>query len=205
MINKIKETREKEIKAEELKKEMEEQSKVIKKNIIDTLKDVNDGSIRTQRDEKTGGILGVTGGKYIQKLVYIGGYPVMLTGKNEEELKQDEKDAKQFLVEHNRSLGLGIRDVAVAEDLIDAEIIPDEQIETEIGTLFILYNEKIIMDTEGNTVVDLKDIPDKLSKETIKKLLLERLCSHKESNLDDDDDESNNSDESTNILGLLRL
>lgn len=174
----IKENREKELrtKAEELK--AKELADVKEKTIIETMQDVKDGKVRSVADDK-GHPTFVAGGKYLQKMVLINGMPCMCTGKDEEELEADIQAAKVYAAEHGNSACRMLKDLTVAEELVEAGLVPNKEFKVGCKTYFIFYKERIAMDSEGNTVADLSDIEDNLSNATIELLLTERVKNRK--------------------------
>lgn len=148
---------------------------VKRKNILETKTDVEDGKARLIRDEFDN-IVGASGGKYLQKLVYIAGIPTMITGKNEAELEKDYADALRFAAEHGNNPIKMIEDVRVASELIEAEIEPDEElIDSDGKHYFLIMKERLIMDSEGNTVIDASDVKGHFDDVAMKEFLKERF------------------------------
>ena len=117
---------------------------------------------------------GIEGDGLLHEKVVICGMLCDCVGRTEEELEADKKAAENCAKAHGLNI---LRDVDVAEQLVEADFKKEdlEQIEHAGGTYLLSYEGKYIMDLEGNTVVSLDDIPDSLSKETVKMLLVERL------------------------------
>lgn len=174
----IKENREKELRAKVEEAKAKELADVKEKSIIETMDDVKAGKVKSVADER-GVPTFVAGGKYLQKMVVINGMPCMCTGKDEEELEADIQSAKVYAAEHGNCAHRMLKDLTIAEELVEANLVPNKEIKIGCKTYFIFYNEKIAMDSEGNTVADLSDITDKLSNETIDILLTERVKNRK--------------------------
>ena len=148
---------------------------VQEKTILETKKDIEDGKAHLIKDEK-GNIIGANGGKYIQKLVLIKGMPVFISGRNEAELEKDYEDAVRFAAEHGNCPSRMMKDVQIATELIEAELEPDEELIAPNGRhYFLLMNERVIMDSEGKNVIDMKDIKTKMDDSVAKEFLKERF------------------------------
>ena len=181
-MNTIKMNREAEAQEKELQN-------IKEKGIVETQKDVENGELRTQRNED-GQVLGVNGGKYLQRMIIVAGIPCMITGKDEAELKEDEQKARIFAKEHGNNPYYMQEDVRIAEDLEEADVEPDEELEMYDKRYLLVYKDRIIMDTEGHTVANLDDIPEELSDATIKTLLTERLQKYAEEKEDEEQDDT---------------
>lgn len=120
---------------------------------------------------------GKQGDGLFHRVVIINGYPCDCAGATEKELEEDIEAAQEYAKRHSK--GSVIRDLEVAEELVEAEYDQKdlEQLELPSGkTVFLCYSGKYVMDTEGKPVADLDDLTSPLTKEDTKKLLWERAC-----------------------------
>lgn len=115
-------------------------------------------------------------GKY-HKMLTIGGLQCECVGATPEELEADIVAAKKYAQAHSE--GSILRDIDVAEQLVDAEYnkkdLEEYKSEANNDRYLICYDGNYIMDLDGNTQVTLEDLTSKLSREDVKKLLIERL------------------------------
>jgi len=115
------------------------------------------------------------------KTVYIGGIPCDCVGHTPEELEQDIAAAEDYYKKHSK--GSVIRDIDVAEQLVDAEYHQEdlEQITGSNGRSYLIsYDGNYVMDLDGTTMATLEDLKASsiLSREDVKTLLVERLEAH---------------------------
>ena len=124
---------------------------------------------------------GINGDRLLHKVITLNGHKVECVGQNEEEINAAVEAAEIYCQEHPVHF---IRDLDLAEQLKEAGLKAKdlEQVTVEKVDYIIIYPEASVMDLTGCTVTDkngkkvnLSDIKDKLSRETIKILLLERL------------------------------
>lgn len=117
---------------------------------------------------------GITGDGLLHKTVMINGKSCDCVGATEEELEADIKAAENYAKAHGANI---LRDPDIGEQLVDAEYARDdlEQIEINGRTYVLCYSGKYIMDLQGNTLVSLDDIKEKLGRESIKIILIDRL------------------------------
>lgn len=117
---------------------------------------------------------GIEGDGLLHQVLSIGGMSCECVGATEEELQADIKAAENYAKAHGHNI---LRDIDIAEQLVDAEYEKEdlEQVEANGNTYLISYKEKRVMNLDGTTAVNLEDIKDKLSKETVKTILVERL------------------------------
>ena len=117
---------------------------------------------------------GIEGDGLLHKIVMIGGKQCDCVGATEEELAEDIKKAENYAKAHGMNI---LRDIDIAEQLVDAEYKKEdlEQIEVKGITYLISYGEKRVMRLDGTTVVDLGNITSTLSKEDIKTILMDRM------------------------------
>ncbi len=164
-IMSIKETREQMKKQQEAaaeaaaakaeKEAWEQYLKDAKQNtILDDVKALQDKDVQIVKDAK-GKKYGVSGGKYIQKVVMIGGYPCIITGANDEELKEDEERAKKYIAAHGGSMNKMQNDIYLADEIIEAGINIEEEVEIN-GRKYFIINKIELMDATGKTVASLE-------------------------------------------------
>ena len=117
---------------------------------------------------------GITGDQLLHRTLTIGGIQCECVGATEEELEADIKAAENYAKAHPHNM---LRDTDVAEQLIDAEYKQAdlEQIEVNGKTYLISYAENRVMNLDGTTAVNLDDIPEKLSRASMKTILVDRL------------------------------
>ena len=117
---------------------------------------------------------GIEGDGLLHKTVIINGMRCDCVGATEEELAEDIKKAENYAKAHGSNI---LRDIDIAEQLVDAEYKKEdlEQIEVHGATYLISYSEKRVMRLDGTTVVNLDNISSTLSKEDIKTILMERM------------------------------
>lgn len=111
-------------------------------------------------------------GRYITKVVYIYGAPVLTWGHTEEERAEDEIKARICYAK----LRNGSRwDVLTAEELIEAGLKPTKEFEKN-GTRYIYFADQSCARTySGVKVADISDIKDKLSVDVAIELLKARI------------------------------
>lgn len=164
-------------------------------------------------------------GKY-HKTVTIAGLQCECVGATPEELEADILAAKKYAQAHSK--GCILRDIDIAEQLVDAEYskkdLEEYKSEANNGRYLICYDGNYIMDLNGNTKVSLEDLTSKLSKEDAKKLLIERLENVIKEELEaeaeyedddeyyddddeyyDEDDDDDDSDSGAIITGIFTL
>jgi len=138
---------------------------------------------------------GIQGDGMLHKVLRIEGAMNMLCdccGRTEEELNADIKAAENYAKAHGCHI---IRDIDVAEQLVDAEYTKEdlEQIEVYGITYLISYSEKRAMDLQGNTVESLDGYTSNFTKEDVKSLLVrllsERVVEVEDEEYDDEYDE----------------
>ena len=139
----------------------------------------NGGTIAAKTQEELAAIKareesGIQGDQLLHKRVVINGIPCDCVGATEEELEADIRAAENYVKAHPTNM---LRDTDVAEQLLDADYKQAdlEQVEVKGKTYLISYSEKRVMKLDGTTAVNLEDIPEKLSKATIKTILVDRL------------------------------
>ena len=124
---------------------------------------------------------GINGDQLLHKVITLNGHKVECVGQNEEEINASVEAAETYCQEHPVHF---IRDLDLAEQLKEAGLKAKdlEQVTVEKVDYIIIYPESSVMDLTGCTVTDkngkkvnLSDIKDKLSRATVKILLLERL------------------------------
>lgn len=118
---------------------------------------------------------GISGDGLLHKKVTIGGMSCDCVGATEEELEADIKAAENYAKAHGANI---LRDIDIAEQLVEAEYNQEdlEQVQDSDGDTYMLcYSGRYIMDLKGNTIVNLEDIPEELSRDSIKRILVERL------------------------------
>lgn len=117
---------------------------------------------------------GIEGDGLLHKTVTIDGKQCDCVGATEEELEEDIKAAENYAKAHGANI---LRDIDIAEQLTEAEYSKDdlEQIDVNGSTYMLCYSGKYIMDLSGNTVANLDDIEDKLSRSSVKTILIDRL------------------------------
>ena len=117
---------------------------------------------------------GIEGDGLLHKILVIGGMRCDCVGATEEELAEDIKKAENYAKAHGLNV---LRDIDIAEQLVDAEYQKEdlEQIEVKGIVYLISYSEKRVMRLDGTTVVDLDNISSTLSKEDIKTILMDRM------------------------------
>ena len=133
---------------------------------------------------------GIEGDGMLHQLLVIGGMPCDCCGRTEEELQADIRAAEEYAKAHGYHI---IRDIDVAEQLVDAEYVKEdlEQVEVNGITYIISYGEKRAMDLAGNTVETLDNLNSDISREDVKALLLRLLATHVvevDDDYDDDED-----------------
>ena len=122
---------------------------------------------------------GIHGDGLLHKMVTINGKSIPCVGASEKEIDADIKSIEVYSKEHPTEPR---RDLTVATMLKEAgyKSANLEQIAVEGKDYLLVYEglegeKNLVMDLEGNSIVSLQDIPDELCRETVKKLLLERL------------------------------
>lgn len=148
---------------------------------------------------------GIEGDELLHKTVYILGMPCDIHGKNEAELEADLKAAEEAAYAHKWHMA---RDVIEAEALnADGYTEKDgKEITVRGRTCLILWDEqRVIMAGSHETLIDLGDKDElgndaaKLSKESIEKILVEKLNKKFEeedaSSYDEYEDDWNDNDE----------
>lgn len=122
---------------------------------------------------------GIHGDGLLHKMVTINGKSIPCVGASEKEIDADIKSIEVYSKEHPTEPR---RDLTVATMLKEAgyKSANLEQIAVEGKDYLLVYEglegeKNLVMDLEGNSIVSLQDIPDELRRETVKKLLLERL------------------------------
>ena len=116
---------------------------------------------------------GIEGDGLLHQIVVIEGHQCECVGATEEELAKDIEKAENYVKAHGKNI---IRDIDIAEQLADAGYAKEnlEQVEVKGKTEIIAYDEKRIMDLQGNTVANVEDIEDELSRKSVKTILVER-------------------------------
>lgn len=139
----------------------------------------NGGTIAAKTQEELDAIKeresrGITGDQLLHRVVTINGLQCECVGATEEELEADIRAAENYAKAHPGNM---LRDTDVAEQLIDAEYKKEdlEQVEVNGKTYLVSYAEKRVMNLDGTTVVNLDDIPEKLSRASMKTILVDRL------------------------------
>lgn len=139
----------------------------------------NGGTIAAKTQEELDAIKeresrGITGDQLLHRTVTIGGISCDCVGATEEELEADIRAAENYAKAHPENM---LRDTDIAEQLIDAEYKKEdlEQIEIKGKTYLISYAENRVMNLDGTTAVNLDDIPEKLSRASMKAILVDRL------------------------------
>ena len=117
---------------------------------------------------------GIEGDQLLHKIVTINGQRCDCVGATEEELEADIRAAENFAKAHPHNM---LRDLDTAEQLIDADYKAKnlEQVEVNGKTYLVSYEENRVMNLDGTTAVNLDDIPEKLSRASMKTILVERL------------------------------
>ena len=117
---------------------------------------------------------GIEGDQLLHKVVVINGIRCECVGATEEELEADIKAAENYAKAHPTNM---LRDTDVAEQLLDAEYKKEdlEQVEVNGKTYLVSYKEKRVMNLDGTTAANLEDIPEELSRASIKTILVDRL------------------------------
>ena len=117
---------------------------------------------------------GIQGDQLLHKVVVINGISCECVGATEEELEADIKAAENYAKAHPTHM---FRDTDIAEQLLDAEYKQEdlEQVEVNGETYLISYAEKRVMNLDGTTAVNLEDIPENLSRASMKTILVDRL------------------------------
>lgn len=117
---------------------------------------------------------GIEGDQLLHKVVVINGISCECVGATEEELEADIKAAENYAKAHPTHM---LRDTDVAEQLLDAEYKKEdlEQVEVNGKTYLVSYKEKRVMNLDGTTAANLEDIPEELSRASIKTILVDRL------------------------------
>ena len=117
---------------------------------------------------------GIEGDQLLHKVVVINGVRCECVGATEEELEADIKAAENYAKAHPTNM---LRDTDVAEQLLDAEYKKEdlEQVEVNGKTYLVSYKEKRVMNLDGTTAANLEDIPEELSRASIKTILVDRL------------------------------
>ena len=122
---------------------------------------------------------GIHGDGLLHKMVTVNGKSIPCVGATEKEIDADIKSIEVYSKEHPVEPR---RDLTVATMLKEAgyKSANLEQIAVEGKDYLLVYEglegeKNLVMDLEGNSIVSLQDIPDELCRETVKKLLLERL------------------------------
>lgn len=139
----------------------------------------NGGTIAAKTQEeldviKTREENGIQGDQLLHKIVVINGMRCECVGATEEELEADIRAAENYAKAHPNNM---LRDTDVAEQLLDAEYKQKdlEQVEVNGKTYLISYAEKRVMNLDGTTAVNLEDIPENLSRASMKTILVDRL------------------------------
>lgn len=139
----------------------------------------NGGTIAAKTQEELEAIKarmeqGINGDQLLHKTVTINGISCECVGATEEELEADIKAAENYAKAHPTNM---LRDTDVAEQLLDAEYKKEdlEQVEVDNKTYLLSYKEKRVMNLDGTTAANLEDIPEKLSKSSVKTILIDRL------------------------------
>lgn len=139
----------------------------------------NGGTIAAKTEEELNAIKeresrGITGDQLLHRTVVINGMSCDCVGATEEELEADIRAAENYAKAHPNNM---LRDTDVAEQLIDADYKKEdlEQVEVNGKTYLISYSEKRVMNLDGTTAVNLEDIPEKLSKASVRTILVDRL------------------------------
>lgn len=142
------------------------------KNIVISGKTPEDLEIAKKRIDDN-----ISGDGLLHKVVYINGHRCECVGKTEAELEADIAAAEDYMQAH---IDGSIYDIDIAEQLVDAEYKQEdlEEIINNEDRYLLCISGKYIMDTEGNTLVDLSDINSELSKDDAKTILLERLTAY---------------------------
>ena len=153
---------------------------------------------------------GIKGDGMLHKTVYILGMKCDIHGRNQEELDEDYRKAEEFAYAHK---GHMFRDVPEAEALHESGYTENdgEQVKIRCRTCLILFDEaRVINMGTHETLLDLTDADQlgadaaKLSRENIKKLIVEKLekrfleedlAAAQEYNDDNDDDDDDYDDE----------
>ena len=140
---------------------------------------INGGTIAAKTQEELDIIKeresrGIMGDGKLHKTLIINGLSCDCCGATEEELEKDIRDAENYAKAHPTHM---LRDTNTSKQLVGADYKKEdlEQIEVNSVTYLISYSEKRVMNLDGTTAVDLDDIPEKLSRASIKTILIDRL------------------------------
>lgn len=137
-------------------KEKEILDAVQKGNVLDMMKDVEEGiaSFVTDDNDNIVGFGYHAHAKGMNAVKQVGS--TLTVGSNEEERQQDEFDVKVFTKKYG-SLMEGAEIMKIAVMLINAGLKPDKEIDHNGNRYFIIVESKKVIDQRGNTKVDLSE------------------------------------------------
>lgn len=139
---------------------------------------------------------GITGDKYLYQDLYLNGLKFTCKGRNEDELNKDILAAKEFAAKHSEvSL---VQNTLGAVTFVGANYKPEdiEKISISGETFYIIYPEKVVVDTHFEIIADLSDMTSELNKADVKTLLMRKVEDIVNSRLElEEDYENYNEDE----------
>lgn len=162
-------------KAEKLAKEKELLDAAQPKTVIDMIHDIENGIASFVTDDNDN-IVGFGYHPHAKGMnVVKQNGQTMTVGSTEEERAQDEFDVKMFIKQYG-SLDRGARIMQIAVSLINADLLPDEEVEHKGHYYFIILNLKKVIKDDGTTIVDLsEDIPGEIDSALLTTILKDKL------------------------------
>lgn len=103
---------------------------------------------------------GCISGRYITRVIMIGGQPVLTVGHTEAEREEDEHQARICYAKLRG--GNRITTVNTAEELIDAQLEPTKEFEKNGRKYIYFESQKCARTYSGEKVADISDVPDNL-------------------------------------------
>lgn len=136
---------------------------------------------------------GISGDKYLYQDLYLNGLKFTCKGRNEDELNKDILAAKEFAAKHSEvSL---VQNTLGAVTFVGANYKPEdiEKVVVSNTTFYIIYPEKVVVDTNFEIITDLSEITSELNKADIKTLLVHKvediIKDYRDDDYDDDYEE----------------